>query len=500
MAGVRAPVAPAAERPAPVTPLDLVVVGGGITGLGVARLAARNGLSVAVLERADLASGASSASSHMLHGGLRYLEHGRLGLVREALRERGEVSRLAPPLTRPTRFMLPFYRGDRRPPWMVRTGLLLYDLLAGPRGLSRRAAVRPREALALEPDLAPTGLLGAGLYSDVVMDDARLAVAVARDAAAHGAAIHPWTEVVGARPAGEHVEVVARDALAGGERLFTARAVVNAAGPWVDEVRRRLVCSLTPGAPDPSPLMRPSRGIHLVYPPLTKGHGLLLTARSDGRVFFIIPFEGRSLVGTTEVEVASPPAAEDTRPALEEIRYLRDELARALPGPAEAPVLAVTGGIRPLLAAAGTVGQASREHRVVTDGPIVSVAGGKYTTFRVMARDTLARLAAPLRREGRPLRDPLEPLPRPLGPGHPVARLAEFAAEHEFARRVDDVVRRRTSLWLTPDRGRVAAAEVAAVLALRLGWDDGRRRGELQRFHDGLADEERLLRRAWEGP
>jgi glycerol-3-phosphate dehydrogenase len=483
-----------------VTPLDLVVVGGGITGLGVARLAARNGLTVAVLERGDLASGASSASSHMLHGGLRYLEHGRLGLVRESLHERGEVSRLAPGLARPVRFILPLYRGDRRPPWMVSTGLLLYDLLAGPRALSRRASVRAREAIALEPELEPTGLLGAALYSDVVMDDARLAIAVARDAAAHGAAIHTWTEVIGARPSGEHVEVMARDTFTGGERRLTARAVVNAAGPWVDEVRRRLVCSLTPGVPDPAPLMRPSRGVHLVFPPLTNGHGVLLTARADGRVFFIIPLQGQSLVGTTEVEVASPPGPEDLRPGLDEIRYLRAELARALPRPARLPVLAVTGGIRPLLAAGGAVGEASREHRVLADGPIVTVAGGKYTTFRVMARDTLARLAARLGREGRPIHDPVEPLPRPLGPDHPVERLAEFAADQEFARRVEDVVRRRTGLWLTPDRGRVAAAEVAAVLARRLGWDEARRRSELQRYHDALADEERLLRRAWEEP
>jgi len=483
-----------------VTPLDLVVVGGGITGLGVARLAARNGLTVAVLERGDLASGASSSSSHMLHGGLRYLEHGRLRLVRESLRERAEVSQMAPELAHPTRFILPLYRGDRRPPWMVRTGLLLYDVLAGPRGLSRRSSVRPREALALEPDLEPTGLLGAALYSDVVMDDARLAIAVARDAAAHGAAIHPWTEVIGARPAGAHVEVMARDGLSGGERRLTARAVVNAAGPWVDEVRRRLVCSLTPGTPDPAPLMRPSRGVHLVFPPLTRGHGVLLTARSDGRVFFIIPFEGLSLVGTTEVEVASPPGREDERADFEEIRYLREELGRALPQPARAPVRALTSAIRTLLAAGEAVGEASREHRVLADGPIVTVAGGKYTTFRVMARDTLARLARPLGREGRPIHDPIDPLPRPLGPGHPIERLAEFAADQEFARRVEDVVRRRTGLWLTPDRGRIAAAEVAAVLARRLGWDEARRRVELQRYHDAVADEERLLRRAWEDP
>jgi len=482
-----------------MTPLDVIVVGGGITGLGVARLAARNGLSVALLERGDLASGASSTSSHMLHGGLRYLEHGRLRLVREALRERAELSRMAPSLAHPTRFMLPFYRGDRRPPWMVRTGLLLYDLLAGPGGLSRRSAVRPMEALMLEPGLEDTGLLGAALYSDVVMDDARLAIAVARDAAAHGAAIHPWTEVIGARPVGEHVDVIARDVLSGGERRLTARAVVNAAGPWVDDVRRRLVCSLTPGAPDPPPLMRPSRGVHLIYPALTRDHGILLTARSDGRVFFVIPFERLSLVGTTEVEVSSPPAPDEIRPGFEEIRYLRSELARALPQPSRSPVLAATAGVRPLLAAGGAVGQASREHRVVADGPIVTVAGGKYTTFRVMARDTLLHLATRLGRAGKPLSDPLDPLPRPLGPGHPIERLAAFAVDEEFAHRVEDVVRRRTTLWLTPDRGRVAAAEVASVMARKLGWDEPRRRAELQRYHDALADEERLLRRASEG-
>ena len=164
------------------------------------------------------------------------------------------------------------------------------------------------------------------------------------------------------------------------------------------------------------------------------------------------------------------------------------------------PVLAVTGGIRPLLAAGEAGGEASREHRVLADGPIVTVAGGKYTTFRVMARDTLARLADRLGRAGRPAHDSIDPLPRPLGPGHPVERQAEFAADHEFARRVEDVVRRRTGLWLTPDRGRVAAAEVAAVLARRLGWDEVRRRDELQRYHEAVADEERLLRRAWEEP
>jgi len=484
-----------------VNSYDLVVVGGGITGLGIARLAARNGYTVAVIERGDLAGGASSASSHMLHGGLRYLEHGRYRLVRESLRERAAVGHLAPDLAQPARFLLPFYRGDRRPPWMVRTGLFLYDTLAGRANLAPHAAVPANAAMALEPDLAPAGLIGAGLYSDMVMDDVRLAVSVARDAIASGATIHTWTDASGAAPAGDQrVEVRARDALGGGERRLVARAVVNAAGPWADEVRRRLVCSFTPGAADPPPIMRPSRGIHLIFPALTRGHGLLLTARSDGRVFFVVPFAGMSLVGTTEVEVPSPPAPRDLRPDVEEIRYLRAELARVLPRPSQAPVLAVTSGVRPLLAAPGGVGEAPREHRVIEDGPILTIAGGKYTTFRVMAHDALARVAARLGRNARPLVDPIAPLPRPLGPDHPVEKLAEFAVRSELARRVEDVVRRRTRLWLTPDRGRVAAGEVATVMAKKLGWDEARRRDELQRYHDALADEERLVRRAWEEP
>ncbi len=486
-----------------MTPLDLVVVGGGITGLGVARLAARNGLSVALLERADLASGASSASSHMLHGGLRYLEYGHFHLVREALRERAALARMAPGLARPTRFLVPFYRGDRRPPWMVRLGLAAYDAFAGRSSFARHAAVRAKEALALEPDLNPEDLVGAGLYSDAVMDDARLAVAVARDAAAYGAAISTHTEVIGVRPAvepagsGGGLEVLARGRLDGRELRLTARAVVNATGAWADRTRTMLLRALHPGAPDPAPLLRPTRGVHLVFPALTRGHGVLLFARSDGRVFFVIPFGAHALVGTTEVEVSSPPGDEAAAPTVEEVRYLRGELKRALPRAAEAPALAVTAGLRPLLAGQGDMSAAPREHRIIEDGPILTLVGGKYTTFRVMARDLLAILARRFHHAA-PVCDAPEPLP--LDPRDPdLEALAAFAVEHAFARRLEDVVRRRSALWLTPDRGRVAAPVVATAMARRLGWSAERVRDELQSFHAGLEREERALRAAREG-
>lgn len=481
-----------------MTPLDLAVVGGGITGLGVARLAARNGLTVALFERGDFAAATSSASSHMLHGGLRYLEHGHFGLVREALGERAALLRMAPTLARPCRFLVPLYRGGRVGRWRLGAGLALYDFLAGTRGLAPHGRARAREVIAMEPALARADLLGAGFYTDVVMDDARLAIAVARDAADHGAALHSYTEVTGVHPAGdEAVEVSARDTLTGAAHIVTARAVVNAAGPWCDAVRRMALRGLAPGRPDPAPLLRPSRGVHLVMPALTVSHGVLGFARVDGRVIFAIPFEDRSLVGTTEAETQSPPSPEDTRPSAEEVRYLRAELRALFPGAADVPPLAVFAGVRPLLAAEGDVGSASREHRVVSDGRLVTVCGGKWTTFRVMARDALeaATVASGRKLEARESDDPLPAPPPPaVGP----AAVAAAAAERGFARRLVDVMRRRSALWLAGDRGRSVVSEVATALAERLGWGAERMRDEIEVYEASLREEASLLDRARE--
>ena len=482
-----------------MTAVDVVVVGGGITGLGVARLAARNGLSVTVLERGDLASGASSATSHMLHGGLRYLEHGHFALVREALRERAALSRMAPHLAQPTRFLIPFHRGDRRPPWMIGLGLGAYDAFAGRRGLAHHTRVRPREALALEPALEPTRLVGAGLYSDAVMDDVGLAVAVARDAAAHGATLCTYADVVAARPGPNHtLEVIARSRIDGLESRVLAKCVVNATGAWIDRTRAILQRSLHPGSPDPPPIMRPTRGVHLVFPALTKGHGLLVFARRDARVFFLVPFGAHSLVGTTEVEVASPPSDDASLPSAEEVRYLRSELRRVLPGSADAPALALTSGLRPLLASEGGVSAATREHQIVADGPILTLAGGKYTTFRVMARDLHGHIFQRFQRRPSEIRGDEEPLPRaPEVDG--IEPLVEYAVDQAFARRAVDVIRRRSRLWLTPDRGRVAAPALVAAMGRRLGWSAERGREELQIFHAEVEREERVLQAARDG-
>jgi len=479
--------------------LDLLVIGGGITGAGVARIAARNGLTVAVLERGDLMSGASSASSHMLHGGLRYLEHGRFGLVREALEERAAVARMAPHLARPRRFLVPVYRDGRFGAWTLRAGLLLYDFLAGGRGLAPHAYVARKEVLSLEPGLAKDGLRGAGLYSDAVMDDGRIGIAVARDASMHGAQVHTYTECIGARPVqGGGFEVIAHDVLEGGERTFQARVLVNATGPWTDNVRTRLSNALRPGAPDPVPMLRPSRGVHLVYPGLTNGHGLLLASPIDGRVFFVVPFEGRSLVGTTEVEVASPAPPNAAVPTIEEIRYLRESLARVLPAHANDAPLAVIGGVRPLVAAAGQIGRASREHAIRDEDGVITITGGKYTTFRVMASDVLRAVLARLGQANRSVIDSEDPLPLEPGAGSEPEAIIRHAIDVSFARRIEDVVRRRTPWWLDADRGRGAASRTADVMARHFGWDAERRSTELQSYETLLFEEERLLHRSRE--
>ena len=476
---------------------DLVVLGGGITGLAIARLAARAGWPVTLVERDDLAAGASSATSHMLHGGLRYLEHGRFTLVREALAERMAVARIAPTLSRQVRFMVPLRHGDRVGPLRLRAALALYDLLCGRAAPSPYVMATAGQALALEPALESRGLRGAGIYSDVVMDDTRLAIAVARDAAAHGAEILTRTELVAARPEAtmgqQVVELRRRDTA----EVLTrhARLLVNATGAWSDRTRANVLGMLQPGVSDPPRLLRPSRGTHLVYPALTRGHGLVSLA-VDGRVLFVVPFAGRSLVGTTEIETASPPRDAERRPSADEIRYLAEEVRRLIPVAAKMHPIAVYGGVRPLLSAEEDVGEASREHRIVDDGGLLTIVGGKYTTFRVMARDLLRLATEKLKREVAPREDGTDPLPTPFAERASDAAFAEHAIEHEWARSLDDLVRRRSTRWLADDRGLSAARNMAPVLARRMGWNTAREKEEIERFEAAVRDELMMLDRA----
>jgi glycerol-3-phosphate dehydrogenase len=358
---------------------DLLILGGGITGAGVALDAALRGLRVALIDKGDFASGTSSASSKLVHGGLRYLEHGDFRLVYEALHERRRLLRNAPHLVRPLRFVVPFYAGTRVPPWKWRAGLVLYDVLAGRGNLHRS---RGRTARRLErdfPGLRRHGLRGGAEYSDAQMDDARLCIEVLRTAALHGAVVVNYVEAVGFERAGGTLAAVrAVDRVGGGELRIRARQVLNATGPWADEVRRL-------AGEEAGPLLKPTKGVHVIAPGRGLTAAFLLLHPADGRVFFVIPWLGKTLLGTTDTEWPGPPDELSVSDA--DVVYLLEGHNHYFePALAAADLLGQFVGLRPLLGGSGGPSARSREFQVSV-GPtgLLTVAGGKYTTYRHMA-------------------------------------------------------------------------------------------------------------------
>jgi len=363
--------------------VDLIVIGGGIHGAGVARDAARRGLSISLFEQNDFASATSSASSKLVHGGLRYLEQLHLRLVRESLVERSTLVRIAGHLVRPLPFLAPIYDdAPRSRPWM-RLGLTLYDLLATGHSLGRHRWLKPEEVLEREPGLKPEGLRGAFLFFDAQMNDARLCLENILSAQELGAQVRNYTPVD---------DLVVEDGRICGVRFgqdqeLRARVVLNASGPWVQKLASHQELA-EPVAP------RLSRGSHIVTRPLTRGHALLLSSARDGRVFFVMPFKGRSLIGTTEVDHHGGLDSVSATP--EEIRYLLDEanlrVATAQLTPDD--VLFSFAGVRAFEPQdASNSGRISREALVFDDAPgLISILGGKYTTYRAVAERVTDRI------------------------------------------------------------------------------------------------------------
>jgi glycerol-3-phosphate dehydrogenase len=356
--------------------LDLLILGGGITGAGVALDATLRGLRVGLIDKGDFASGTSSVSSKLVHGGLRYLEHGDFRLVYEALYERGLLLRNAPHLVRPLRFVIPFYRGSRVPPWKWRVGLTLYDLLAGRHNIRRSRSLEPSELQHDFRSLQSACLQGGTEYFDAQMDDARLCVEVLRTAALHGACVANYVEAIAFESGG--VRVV--DHVGGKEFSIRARQVLNATGPWVDAV-----CRLARDASGSH--LQPTKGAHLVVPGLGLSAAFLLLHPEDGRVFFVIPWLGKTLIGTTDTFTDEPADALTITDA--DVNYLLAGYARYF-SPALQPrdVLGRFAGLRPLIRARpGDPSHLSREFRLWrSPSGMLNVAGGKYTTYRRMAK------------------------------------------------------------------------------------------------------------------
>jgi glycerol-3-phosphate dehydrogenase len=514
-------------------PFDLAIIGGGINGAGIARDAALRGKTVILLEKGDIASGTSSRSSKMVHGGIRYLEQLRFGLVRESLRERGILLGIAPHLVRPQAFVLPFYEGARRGPRAIRLGLFLYDVLSLGRRLGKSRVLSAPEVLDRVPGLLPDGLLGGGVYHDGVMDDARLALVnalAALEAPGAGSGdvvVRNHAEVVSMRP-GSPTALLVRDLALAGEATVLAHRVVRAVGPWTEA--ERLV---------------PSKGIHIVLPAFPARDGLLLTHARDGRVFFVIPWLGRTVVGTTETPFRGSPDALRAEP--DEVKYLLDEVRRLFPGIGVRPgdVLATYAGVRPLargraLLGGRSPGGVSRKHRIVEEGEgILTLFGGKYTTYRAVAKEVLDRLfpgsgcsthRVPLpggeagqweeyrkgagaeiarhgeaeverlfRRYGARLAEVLglaaaDPgLAERVSPAHPEIRAeVVHAARRELAVYPEDFLARRTSIRFTEDGGRSAYDAVEALLVRALGFTPGGLDRARERYLAQIEWEDRL--------
>ncbi len=478
---------------------DMVVIGGGATGLGVALDAAARGLSVALVESHDFAKGTSSRATKLVHGGVRYLAQGNIALVREALHERTTLLANAPHLAQPLAFVMPSYRFWEKPFYGM--GLKIYDALAGKAALGATEFLNRQETLGLLPTVQPHGLQGGVKYWDGQFDDARLALALARTAAARGALLVNYCAATGlVHEGGKVVGLKARDEESGQVFELRARCVVNAAGVWVDQFRMQDGDAINRPT---RPMVAPSQGVHMVVDRefLPTDHAMLIPKTADGRVLFAVPWLGKTILGTTDTprhDLAREPLA-----FKEEVDFILRESGRYLsraPGPAD--IKSIWVGLRPLVKPpdeeGGSTQALSREHTVlVSKSGLVTVTGGKWTTYRAMAVDVLdrcmeagllprdsgavtahlplvgaqastAKISAPpglhLYGSEAAAVASLPGADRALGGGLTEA-MVRFAARFEYARRVEDVLARRSRLlFLDAALARELAPEVADIL------------------------------------
>ncbi|HEX2191936.1 MAG TPA: glycerol-3-phosphate dehydrogenase/oxidase, partial [Acidimicrobiales bacterium] len=516
---------------------DVLVVGGGVTGAGVALDAASRGLTTALVERRDLGWGTSSKSSKMVHGGLRYLQQGDLGLVRQALAERQAAMRNAPHLVRVLPFLMPVHRRGGLFPAafspLLRMMLFFYDLAGGGAAGKRHQRLGKREALAHMPTLTAGELSHAYLYNDARVDDARLALTLARTAALeHGAAVANHAPVVALTKDGNGRATGVTVDTERGRIDARSRAVVNSGGVWVDDVN-----VLDVG--DDARTMRPAKGVHVVIPSSLLRNDVAVILPAGGASIFVVPWGDLTYVGTTDVDYEG--SFDDLYCNADDVAYLLRHLNAAVDVEvAPSDIVGSWAGLRPLLRDAKSEKSAdlSRRHQVTRSASgVVTVAGGKLTTYREMAEDTVDEVLRGLGRSaecrtkrlplrgawghdqvddqglGAPLRDHLagrygsgarelltmvvedRSLGDPLVPGLPYVRAeAVYAARNEMARTVDDVLSRRTrARLLARDASAAAAEDVAALVGAALGWSAEERSRQVELYRAAVAAERDAL-------
>lgn len=441
---------------------DLLIIGGGIYGAGVARDAALRGLRAALVDQADFASGTSSRSSKLIHGGFRYLEHYDFSLVAESTRERRILRQIAPHRVHPLPLLLPVYRGGQRPLWLLRIGMTLYDALALYRNVEPHRTLSAQSAAELEPALRRENLIGAIRYFDCQEDDARFCVDNILHAAKLGAACVNYCRITGFSRENGRINVArALDALTGQTFVIRAKMFINAAGPWVERVAAMAGAGDgAAGSRSTSPRLSPTKGTHILLPRLTQSHGIFFQAKQDGRMMFVLPWNNCTLVGTTDTDFAGDPAS--VAPDAADIEYLLAEARHLFPAASltASDIIASFAGIRPLLASDSANPSArSRDHQILRLGEnLLSIAGGKYTTYRLIARQTVDAACRILGMRPPPCITHRSPIPndRPPPRGAQLADHPEVfesdvrhAVAAEMAMSVDDIMARRTGMALS---------------------------------------------------
>jgi len=517
---------------------DLIVIGGGITGAGVARDAALRGLSTLLLEKRDFASGVSSKTTRLIHGGLRYLANFELDLVAESLRERAILRRQAPYLIHPIPILIPIYKGDPHGRAIISFGIRLYDLLSHDKDIPHYFTSNRKKTLFYEPHLSPEGLEGSALFFDhQILLPERLVIENIISAREAGASVLNYHRVERIEEEDTAVTLTVRDVQAARTLTVRTKVVINAGGPWIDEVRKS-------GGINDARVIHPTKGIHLVLPRLSD-QALFVSSR-DGRMFFIIPFGRSSLIGTTDTNYTGD--LDEVHANAGDVNYLLAESRRVLPGLnlTRERISYTYAGIRPLAFSGPRESKISRKHRVIREGRtgrIITIAGGKYTTYRNMAKDavsavcrllgkgsqcatdkntlpggisgeyaayldeavpqlsslyrtdeatvshlislygTRAERVLELCREDPGLALPVSPESRDI-----YAQVAYSAAE-EGARTLSDIVLRRMHLGITATRGEKFAEKIAQVAAPELGWSKEESAARVQEFKDDLKKE-----------
>lgn len=517
---------------------DLIVIGGGITGAGAVRDAALRGLSALLLEKGDFASGVSSKSTRLIHGGLRYLANFELDLVAESLRERAIIRRLVPHMVKPVPIVIPIYKGDPHGRAVISIGIHLYDLLSHERDIPHYFTSGKEKTLGFEPRLNRQGLKGSALFYDhqITMPE-RLVMENIIAAVEAGAAVKNYVKAVKIEQDRAGVTVTVRDMQSGQTSQYRAKALIIAAGPWADEVR-------SAAGIDRRRLIYPTKGIHLVLPRLSD-QALFVSSR-DGRMFFIIPLAGYSLIGTTDTRYEGD--LDDVHADSRDVDYLLTESRRILPGLnlTRDAILYTYAGIRPLAFEGKKESKISRKHVVRTDGRVITIAGGKLTTYRNMARDAVNAVCrilgiktgcttdtTPLpgtppvsydeyikeavpelssrysvgtetvrhlisiygARAGRVL-DLCKDDPRLCSQISPEAgdiyAQVVYSLRNEGARNISDIVLRRLFLGITASRGLPQADRIAEIVGRELGWSQDEARHHIEQFKEDLMKERKF--------